>query len=169
MDIKAIETQYKGYRFRSRTEARWAVFFDTAGIEWEYEKEGYDLGKVGRYLPDFWLPSPNEKWPHAGYWLEIKGLPPTAEEEGKAVSLATYTRHTVKIAQGLPGEHILWSAHRNGTHGYVFDGTDGTAAWSPEKMSLFSFAIQLAHDPVGDIWGAIDAARSARFEHGEAA
>lgn len=54
--IQAIETQYKGYRFRSRLEARWAVFFDALNIEWEYEKEGYDLGKTGWYLPDFWLP-----------------------------------------------------------------------------------------------------------------
>jgi hypothetical protein len=29
MSAKAIETHYKGYRFRSRLEARWAVFFDT--------------------------------------------------------------------------------------------------------------------------------------------
>ena len=41
--IKAIETKYKGYRFRSRLEARWAVFFDTMGIEWIYEPEGFDL------------------------------------------------------------------------------------------------------------------------------
>jgi len=54
--IKAIETQYKGYRFRSRLEARWAVFFDALGVKWEYEKEGYDLGEAGWYLPDFWLP-----------------------------------------------------------------------------------------------------------------
>lgn len=26
--VKAIDTVYKGYRFRSRLEARWAVFFD---------------------------------------------------------------------------------------------------------------------------------------------
>jgi len=26
---QVIETEYKWYRFRSRTEARWAVFFDT--------------------------------------------------------------------------------------------------------------------------------------------
>ncbi|MCB6994492.1 hypothetical protein LI177_13475 [bacterium 210820-DFI.6.37] len=26
--LKAIQTEYKGYRFRSRLEARWAVFFD---------------------------------------------------------------------------------------------------------------------------------------------
>jgi hypothetical protein len=53
--IKAIETQYKGYRFRSRLEARWAVFFDTLGLEWEYEKEGYET-ILGRYLPDFYFP-----------------------------------------------------------------------------------------------------------------
>lgn len=55
-EIKAIETIYNGYRFRSRLEARWAVFFDEIGIKYEYEKEGYDLGKLGWYLPDFWLP-----------------------------------------------------------------------------------------------------------------
>lgn len=53
--IQAIETVYHGYRFRSRLEARWAVFFDALGIAWTYEPEGYDLnGKW--YLPDFWLP-----------------------------------------------------------------------------------------------------------------
>lgn len=57
MDIKPIETSYKGYKFRSRLEARWAVFFDAMGIKWEYEVEGYDLGEHGYYLPDFWLPT----------------------------------------------------------------------------------------------------------------
>lgn len=54
--LKAIETRYKGYRFRSRLEARWAVFFDTLGIRWEYEPEGYQLANGTYYLPDFWLP-----------------------------------------------------------------------------------------------------------------
>jgi hypothetical protein len=62
--IKAIETHYRGYRFRSRLEARWAVFFDILGIDWEYEKEGLDLDGVW-YLPDFWLP-------HMETWIEIK-------------------------------------------------------------------------------------------------
>ena len=39
--IKSIETNYKGYRFRSRTEARYAIFFDELGIKWEYELEGF--------------------------------------------------------------------------------------------------------------------------------
>jgi hypothetical protein len=65
MTIQAIETKYKGYRFRSRLEARWAVFFDALGIEWEYEKEGFTNGK-DFYLPDFYLP-------HHKVWVEVKG------------------------------------------------------------------------------------------------
>ncbi|WP_155988098.1 hypothetical protein [Thioalkalivibrio sp. ALE30] len=62
--IKAIETRYKGHRFRSRLEARWAVFFDASGIKWIYEKEGFSVnGKP--YLPDFYLPE-------FGYF-EVKG------------------------------------------------------------------------------------------------
>lgn len=58
MAIKPIETRYKGYRFRSRLEARWAVFFDAAKIRWDYEREGYFVN--GRpYLPDFFLPDLN--------------------------------------------------------------------------------------------------------------
>lgn len=55
-EIKAIETVYKGYRFRSRLEARWAVFFDALGVEYEYEPEGYVLSNGEKYLPDFYLP-----------------------------------------------------------------------------------------------------------------
>ena len=56
--IKAIETRYAGCRFRSRLEARWAVFFDHSGIPWQYEVEGWQLDTyLGRiqYLPDFRL------------------------------------------------------------------------------------------------------------------
>jgi hypothetical protein len=40
---RAKETRYRGCRFRSRIEARWAVFFDTLGIKWWYEPEGFSL------------------------------------------------------------------------------------------------------------------------------
>ena len=55
-NIKPIETEYNGYRFRSRLEARWAVFFDTAGIPYQYEPEGFVLEDGTHYLPDFYLP-----------------------------------------------------------------------------------------------------------------
>ena len=38
--VKPIETEYDGHSFRSRVEARWAVFFNTIGLEYEYEIEG---------------------------------------------------------------------------------------------------------------------------------
>lgn len=55
-DFKPIETIYNGYRFRSRLEARWAVFFDALGIKYEYEPEGFVLSDGTHYLPDFYLP-----------------------------------------------------------------------------------------------------------------
>ena len=51
--MKAIETVYKGYRFRSRLEARWAVFFNYMGLQWVYEDEGYVTESKEYHLPDF--------------------------------------------------------------------------------------------------------------------
>lgn len=75
--MQAIETSYAGCRFRSRLEARWAVFFDTLDIRWEYEAQGYMCSPrcwlTGNsydakfpYLPDFWLPE-------YSLFAEIKG------------------------------------------------------------------------------------------------
>jgi len=66
--MKAIQTEYKGFLFRSRLEARWAVFFDALGLHWEYEAEGFELSDGRFYLPDFKVVSPH------GYitWYEIK-------------------------------------------------------------------------------------------------
>lgn len=80
MSIKAIETVYKGYRFRSRLEARYAVMFDALGFEWQYEPEGFDLGEMGHYLPDFFLPKLN-------VWIEIKGGKATGVELAKCGAL----------------------------------------------------------------------------------
>ena len=54
-EIRAIDTEYKGYLFRSRLEARWAVFLDELGVRWEYEPEGILLSDGSYYLPDFYL------------------------------------------------------------------------------------------------------------------
>lgn len=53
--LKPIPTLYAGIEFRSRLEARWAMYFDLLGVEWIYEIEGFIL-KSGCYLPDFYLP-----------------------------------------------------------------------------------------------------------------
>lgn len=55
--MKAIDTFYKDHFFRSRLEARWAVFFDSLKEKWEYEPEGFVLENGVKYLPDFYIPS----------------------------------------------------------------------------------------------------------------
>lgn len=74
-EIKAIETNYMGCRFRSRLEARWAVFFDTLGWDWQYEKQGYKIGwhenDMLSWLPDFEIITPNRQH----FYVEVKGDP----------------------------------------------------------------------------------------------
>ena len=70
--LKPIETRYAGRLFRSRLEARWAVFFDALGIRWDYEREGYELNGI-RFLPDFWLEHVTLRSETvSGVWVEIK-------------------------------------------------------------------------------------------------
>lgn len=93
--FKVIETVYNGWHFRSRLEARWAMFFDNLDIKYDYEKEGFDL-EGQWYLPDFWLSD-------LECWVEIKGQEPTEEEQNKARLLALYTSYPVHIIYGNIG------------------------------------------------------------------
>lgn len=73
--MKAIETDFLWYRFRSRLEARWAIFFNVGGIRFEYEPEGIDDGST-LYLPDFYLPDYD-------MFVEVKPDRPNSKEELK--------------------------------------------------------------------------------------
>ena len=79
--MKAIQTEYKGYLFRSRLEARWAVFFDASGVRWEYEPEGYDLGDGIYYLPDFLLHGVDGR-DGGDLYVEVKGKAVSAAQSG---------------------------------------------------------------------------------------
>ena len=65
--ITAIPTVYKNRTFRSRLEVRWAIYFDSMGIKWDYEPEGFRLSDGSYYLPDFWLPE-------SGWYAEVKPM-----------------------------------------------------------------------------------------------
>lgn len=96
--VRAIDTAYSGRLFRSRLEARWAVFFNRLGIRWEYEKEGFELpdesGQSLRYLPDFWIP-------HIESYVEIKADDPSDSERAKAGILSSVTDKCVYIFSGM--------------------------------------------------------------------
>ena len=80
--VKPIETIYNGRKFRSRLEARWAVFFDAIGADWEYEPEGYQLSDGTCYLPDFLIHNIVFKCgkPDDRLFIEIKGVPSLEDE-----------------------------------------------------------------------------------------
>jgi hypothetical protein len=46
--VQALPALWAGCHFRSRLEARCAVFFDRLDIAWEYEPEGFDTSSTPR-------------------------------------------------------------------------------------------------------------------------
>lgn len=93
MYIKPIETEYNGYRFRSRLEARWAVFFDAMHIEYDYEPEGFVGFDGSKYLPDFYLPAEN-------LYVEVKGSDEQLESDWDKLACAIDYNST-PVSNGL--------------------------------------------------------------------
>jgi hypothetical protein len=163
-EIKAIQTFYNGYTFRSRLEARWACFLDALGMPYEYEKEGFDLGKSGWYLPDFYLPASET-------WLEVKPREPSAEEREKAKVLTLALDEYVDILVGIPrhpdGD---WFGVGQVLHCYPGSTPPGRQGWCPLSLVVpFWCGPTKGNEPYLQhaVAYAVEQARSARFEHGE--
>lgn len=117
MPIRAIPTRYAGCKFRSRLEARWAVFFDALGLNWEHEPEGFFLPSGERYLPDFWLHS-------LGVYAEVK---PVGGDFGKAQELAEASRTPVWLCEGPPSHG--WQRFAGGLWPVAYYRKDKQRLW----------------------------------------
>ena len=177
MHPRAIETRYKGYRFRSRLEARWAVFFDALGLKWEYEPEGFELPGGVRYLPDFRV---------NGTWFEVK---PEGGDIAKPKLFADKCNVSVCILDGPPAlrAYIVWQGYDVGAGYDPFRDRyveqehclhENNLIFVPTWCKYHPFYWSTGGDPrefpadefeevVPDLEKAIAAARSARFEFGE--
>jgi hypothetical protein len=190
--IKPIETHYRGYRFRSRLEARWAVFMTTAGIPYSYEPEGFEISaeitrwndappvRVQRfYLPDFWLPVQD-------HFLEIKPaiLDECGRIEGPDVDLVrlqeAFEQQTGKqliILCGEPGRGSVSNLEPASYCGFTVVDCDyewcecGCGAIGLQYEGRAERNKHRTPCPNGNYIPRLDraytAARAARFEHGE--
>lgn len=184
-EIKPIETIYNGYRFRSRLEARWAVFFDSLHVQYEYEPEGFDLGNGLYYLPDFRI----KCWGTRGsihnepfdLWIEVKGKM-TAEDALKIIRFANindygWIENPILIVGNIPER---WNSHdsmalgvykRCGPYPFNYELIDGDCFGA--YPAAFEGKFFLWGDEGSYVWNvdeveaAYDKARQARFEHGE--
>lgn len=180
--IKPIETLYNGYRFRSRLEARWAVFLDSLGVKYEYEPEGFELPDGTRYLPDFRVMchatrgGDCEPFP---LYIEVKGqMDEASAKKIKAFSLPLLIvgkiPNPVYIEDisdsGLMGNYVSLGY---GCYPLNYETIDGDyfAAYPCVDHGCFGL---LGDDSHYIRWGdalhtlyAYKAARRARFEHGE--
>lgn len=175
--IKPIETYYKGYRFRSRLEARWAILLDHLNAEWEYEPEGFDMDGL-YYLPDFKVTN------HAGrggkeLWIEVKGDMTDADRE-KILRFSEYK--PIYVVGDIPkGEtfdvitdRMQEEAYESSPAKYNFETVDGDyfgaypcVTKSGEFELLGDDHNYLCDADREKTARAYTAARQARFEHGE--
>lgn len=148
--MKAIETVYKNYKFRSRLEARWAVFFDALGIEWDYESEGYEFSDGTRYLPDFLI---KEKDNESNWFVEVKGN--LDDEVG------------IKKARKLddtPPENVLGCIIVSGLRYAEINSDIYNEPPEYNGPALFSQRLGVS---ISDFNKAITKGKQARFEYGE--
>lgn len=178
MDIKPIETVYNGYRFRSRLEARWAVFFSTLELPYEYELQGYELPGGGRYLPDFYLPS-------LGVHVEVKApIQLRKNEISKLIRFSADADQPTLLAYGVPGPDSLYLMDRTSLAGwreYEDDEDEVLEALFWEALHDSRVALSFLPRSRGihivyrtlpaycdhELSSAYLAAKQARFEHGE--
>lgn len=172
--IRPIQTEYNGYLFRSRLEARWAVFFDVMRYDYEYEPEGFDLGPDGLYLPDFWLPQ-------VEMYAEVKPTHLSIEEKRKCACLVESTERSCLLLIGPPDFKEYWAYVPWRTENPYVDEHVDIEMWDYALISLYVHARpegrffsspecsdwcdeEFGHDYVK----AVHASRRARFERGAA-
>jgi hypothetical protein len=160
--IQPIETQYKGYRFRSRLEARWAIFFDSMGLQWEYEPEGYILEDGTKYLPDFYMPE-------LSCYAEVKPDLFTRDEFIKASRLPKLCL----LLDFAPANRPYYVAGLvDNTYQDYLSGNEYGRMIFEESIAkkriwyLFGEPYEAYH-PMYDTERSVITARSARFEYGE--
>lgn len=162
MGIQPLETHYNGYYFRSRLEARWAIYFDAIGLRYEYEPDGYEVATGVWYLPDFLFPDLN-------CFGEVKHGEFSRDEFDKCMGLPW----PCLLLDGMP-EHRGYYAVGTGaldddTYQAYLSGDDWgrvMIAQSQGKGRLW-FLFGESADSYRRQTSAIEAARSARFEHGK--
>jgi hypothetical protein len=113
--MKPIQIKYAGLTFRSKTEAKWALFMDLIGCKYIYEPEGYDLGDGVCYCPDFYLPDIDT-------FLEIK--PITGGYESPTDLLAEKSGKRVILMKGTPFAGSFDDYSNNGVCYYPGGGED---------------------------------------------
>lgn len=124
--LKAIQTSYRGHRFRLRLEARWAVFFDALELSWEYELEGFELPEGACYLPDFRVRTPQDSY----RWVEIK--PSIVTSDSKFESFCKALETSDETATLVSGSPLDW-LHR----GYSFCPRCGVAHPAPLDNAIY--------------------------------
>lgn len=168
------------------------MFFDTLGLDWEYEPEGFDLGAGVYYLPDFILHGVITRYAQGDekhdLYVEVKGQPNAID----AIKISRFEK-PIWVVGEIPSANYIASCkkQRDNYCKRVRAGEldfDEHCVFCPYDHGTIDgdccFAFSLGYDYgtlsfhgadcsydygayYPEIEKAFDKARKARFEHGE--
>ena len=166
--LDPIPTIYNGVRYRSRLEARWALFFDAIGLRAQYELDGWEIRPGVAYLADFWLPQ-------IKMFFEVKPTDPEWEEIQKCSGLTQVAECDMLLAVGAPEARfqIRWfdrGGLRDEQYCFAHDRYGDCGFWMVGEQTSQPIGplTTIEHLPAGPVFHWIDEAyeraRSGRFE-----
>lgn len=146
-NIKAIETKFRGFTFRSRLEARWATMFELLGWNWDYEPRDFD-----GWIPDFVI------YGATTVYVEVKPVIEFPKEVAKKIDESGCNSEVLILGQSCPipfeeDDQIGWL--REYTGDFEDNGVDWGAAvlgrWEDGKGRIgFCHAIHSFRDRISD-------------------
>lgn len=134
--IKAKPTLYNAINFRSRLEARWAVFFDNLGIDYDYEPETFKVPNGDQYTPDFYLPHVYGRDEKKGIFLEIKHGDWSKTDDKKIESVFKGSDQYIFLMIGEPLKNIWPFTDDDYNHYHYNEGSYQLGPYWDDNMKM---------------------------------
>jgi hypothetical protein len=176
--MQALETFYNHNRYRSRLEAKWAVYFDRVGVKYQYEPAGFNIGEKC-YLPDFYLPEFDayiEVKPESGdreqVFKDMVAMIETGVSKiGNCLAVFGDPLNHKLMAVGRIDDNQPWKDDFCNQTAIAFDFTDGekllSTTFNLSAAEKVSVKLKTTPKALIDNYKEKLYARCVRFEHGE--
>ncbi|MEC7641252.1 MAG: hypothetical protein VYC17_03765 [Nitrospinota bacterium] len=136
-----IETEFRGVMFRSRVEARWAVFLHELKVDYSYEPPAEFLPSGKPYTPDFWINDWNA-------YIEIKA--DDKDDQGLLRCIELKNSFSENKFHGEKTKVLMFYGEPSNLEGFVFLSMFQASEF--ETLQVCRFKIEQCKN-CGILWG----------------
>lgn len=129
------KTQYNGEVYDSYTEASWARYFDSVGLQAVHHPNTYELFRGYLYTPDFYV----DDW---GSFVEVKMGKIERDSLEKICFLTSETKTPTLLIDGRPNKFQMWGCSPSSPYAnfsidpYSKEARETLPYWSSYQLNL---------------------------------